>query len=335
MTAALGPILVATDFSEHARHAATRAARLAHDSHSALTLLHVRPARPAASLGEWLGAARAPVRPMIDRVERQLCQLASELAGDRHVAFGIEAATGSVLTGILRAAESVDAGLLVLGARGGGVLRRLLLGSTSQRLMRRTNRPLLVVRQPAQEPYRRVLVAVDFSAQSHDALLLAQRVAPGAKLVILTVFQLAFEGRLRFAGVDETTISIYRQRARAEARRQLPALAQAAGLSLPQWEPCVVEGRAERRIVEQVRLRDCDLVVMAPSDRSRAADLLLASVTRHVLAESHVDVLVSRAAPSGALVHSAPPPAGAVNGEPASAACLASSSRPAICGASR
>ena len=32
MTAPLGPILVATDFSGHARHAATRAARLAHDT---------------------------------------------------------------------------------------------------------------------------------------------------------------------------------------------------------------------------------------------------------------------------------------------------------------
>mmetsp|Transcript_90568 Transcript_90568/g.252139 ORF Transcript_90568/g.252139 Transcript_90568/m.252139 type:complete len:87 (-) Transcript_90568:9-269(-) len=56
MTAPLGPILVATDFSAHARHAATRAARLAHDTRSALTLMHVLPAQPVTKVREWLGA---------------------------------------------------------------------------------------------------------------------------------------------------------------------------------------------------------------------------------------------------------------------------------------
>ena len=193
----------------------------------------------------------------------------------------------------MRTAERVDARLLVLGARGVGFLRRLVLGTTSQRLMHRTDRPLLVVRQTAHRPYRRVLVAVDFSPQSRNALMLARRVAPNAKLVILTVFQVPFEGKLRFAGVDDATIELCRQRARAEARRQLHALAHEAGLSPSQWEPCVVEGDASRRIVEQEQSRDCDLVVLAPHGQSAAADLLLGSVTRHVLAEGNVDVLLS------------------------------------------
>ena len=56
----IGPILVATDFSAHARHAADRAARLAHEAHSALTLLHVLPGEPLAQIREWLGASSAP-----------------------------------------------------------------------------------------------------------------------------------------------------------------------------------------------------------------------------------------------------------------------------------
>lgn len=288
-----GPILVATDFSEHARHAATRAARLAHDTHSALTLVHVLPAQPATKIREWLGASSAPGREMCDQAHRRLRQLASELAGARRVELNIEAAAGPVPDEIVRTAESVDARLLVLGARGVGFLRRLVLGTTSQRLMRRTNRPLLAVRQTAHRPYRRVLVAVDFSPQSRHALTLARRVAPNAKLVILTVFQVPFEGKLRFAGVDDATIELYRQRARAEARRQLHALAHEAGLSPSQWEHCVVEGDVSRRIVEQAQSRDCDLVVLAPHVRSAAEDLLLGSVTRHVLAKGHADVLVS------------------------------------------
>lgn len=289
----LGPILVATDFSSHARHAVTRAACLANDIHPALTLMHVRPVHPTARIREWLGAASAPERRICDLARRQLDQLALELVSSRHVEINTEAVAGSALDEILRTGERVDARLLVLGGRGVGFLRRLVLGTTSQRLMRRTNRPLLVVRRLARQPYRRVLVAVDFSPQSLDALTLAQRVAPRAKLVILTVFQVPFEGKLRFAGVDDATFDIYRQRARASALQQLHALAHEAGLSPAQWELCVAEGDVSRRIVEQERSRDCDLVVLAPHVRSAAVDLLLGSVTRHVLAEGDVDVLIS------------------------------------------
>ena len=297
MMAPPGPILVATDFSGHARHAATRAARLAHDTRSALTLVHVLPAPPVTKIREWLGASSAREQKVCDAARRQLRQLASELTSVRRVEFDIEAAAGSAPDEIVRAAERVDARLLVLGARGAGFLRRLVLGTTSQRLVRRTDRPLLVVRQTANRSYRRVLVAVDFSPQSRHALILARRVAPNAKLVILTVFEVPFEGKIRFAGVDDATFEIYRQRARARALRQLHALAHEAGLSPSQWELSVVEGDASRRIVEQEQSRNCDLVVLAPGGQSAAADLLLGSVTRHVLAEGHVDVLLSTRMP--------------------------------------
>ena len=77
MTAPLGPILVATDFSGHALHAAARAARLAQGTHSGLTLMHVLPAQPATKIHQIdqrgflqdglvaLQAKRAgPVRPL-------------------------------------------------------------------------------------------------------------------------------------------------------------------------------------------------------------------------------------------------------------------------------
>ena len=293
MMATLGPILVATDFSGHALHAATRAARLAHDTRSALTLMHVLPAQPVKKIREWLGASSAPEQKSLEHAHRQLRQLASELTSVRHAELDIEAAVGSAPDEIVRTAQRVDARLLVLGARGAGFLRRLVLGTTSQRLVRRTDRPLLVVRQTAHRPYRRVLVAVDFSPQSRLALTLARRVAPGARLVILAVYQVPFEGKLRFAGVDDATFEFYRRRARARALRQLNALAHEAGLSPSQWEHFVVEGDASRRIVEQEQSSNCDLVVLAPHGPSAAADLLLGSVTRHVLAEGKVDVLLS------------------------------------------
>ena len=55
----------------------------------------------------------------------------------------------------------------------------------------------------------------------------------------------------------------------------------------------MVDGDASLRIVENEQLHNCDLVVLGKHGRSATADLLLGSVTKHVLAEGSVDVLVS------------------------------------------
>jgi nucleotide-binding universal stress UspA family protein len=289
----LGPILVATDLSAHARHAADRAARLAHESASPLTLLHVLPGEKIEQLRQWLGGGHAVEQQLQADTARQLQALADELRADRRVAVDTRQAAGPVLDEIVRAADALDAGLLVVGARGAGFLRRLVLGSTSERLLRRTQRPLLVVRQMAHEPYRRALLALDFSPWSRHAIDVARRVAPHAHLVLLNVFQVPFEEKLLFAGVDAGTIERYRRQARSEATRRVHALADAARLQAGRWEACIVEGDASLRIVEHEQAHDCDLVVLGKHGQSATEDLLLGSVTKHVLAEGSADVLVS------------------------------------------
>lgn len=291
----LGPILAATDFSAPARHAADRAARLARETGAALTLLHVLPGDALLSLRQWLGAGHAMEAHLRDEAQRQLAALADELQASRHVSVRAVNASGAVLDEVLREADALDATLLVLGARGAGFMRRLVLGSTSERLLRRTARPLLVVRQTAHEPYRRVLVALDFSPWSARAIELARRVAPHAQLLLFNAYQVPFEEKLHFAGVDAATIEHYRRHARADATQRVHALAAANGLKPGSWEPCIVEGDASQRIVEMEQERDCDLVVLGKHGQSVTEELLLGSVSKHVLAEGGVDVLVSTA----------------------------------------
>nr|MCU0964254.1 universal stress protein [Burkholderiaceae bacterium] len=235
-----GPILAATDFSAPARHAADRAARLAHEFGATLTLMHVLPGGALQELRQWLGTGHVMEQQLHDDARRQLGLLVAELQTHRHLAARAVNASGSVLDEINREAEALDAALLVLGARGAGFLRRLVLGSTSERLLRRTTRPLLVVRQMPHEPYRRVLVALDFSPWSAHAVTLARRVAPHARLLLFHAYQVPFEEKLHFAGVDLATIDRYRQRARADANQRVHALAASSGLKPSDWEPCIV-----------------------------------------------------------------------------------------------
>ncbi len=218
-----------------------------------------------------------------------------QLHDERHAQAQGLLAEGAVLDELIRQADTTATDLLVVGARGQSVLRRLVLGSTAERLLRRTRRPLLLVHERPHEPYRRVLVALDFSPWSGEALAIARRVAPHAHLHLLTVFHVPFEEKLRFAGVDAQTIAVYRQQARTEATQRLHAAAHRAALKPAQWTPCVMEGDAAVRILEQAEQADIDLVVLGKHGQSAAEELLLGSVTKHVLVEGRTDVLVSTA----------------------------------------
>lgn len=286
-------ILAATDFSAPARHAADRAAQLAHETGAPLTLMHVVPGKAFAELREWLGPAHATEQRLQDDARQRLQRVAAELQARRHVAVRTVHTCGSVLDDLLIEARSLNAGLVVTGARGEGFLRRRVLGTTAERLLRLTTVPLLVVRQLPHERYRRVLVAVDFSPWSLHTVKLARRWAPHAALVLLNAFQVPFGEKLRFAGVDSATIEQYRQRARAQATQRVHGLAHEAGLAAGSYTPCVVEGEASQCIVAQEQEHDCDLVVVGKHGQSAAEALLLGSVTKDVIADGGADVLIS------------------------------------------
>ncbi|MBW8469999.1 MAG: universal stress protein [Thiobacillus sp.] len=289
----LGPILAATDFSAPARHAAERAARLAQETGAPLTLMYVLPGGAMLELRQWLGTGHVMEQRLHDDAHQQLEAAVAALPASRQLGIRAVQATGAPIEEIGREAEAQNAGLLVVGARGAGFLRRLVLGSTAERLLRRATRPVLVVRQTPHEPYRRVFVALDFSPWSSQAIALARRVAPQARLVLFNAYQVPFESKLHYAGVDAATIDRYRQQARADAIQRVGSLATASGLNPDEWEPCIVEGEASQHILELEQEKDCDLVVLGKHGRSASEDLLLGSVSKHVLAEGSTDVLVS------------------------------------------
>jgi nucleotide-binding universal stress UspA family protein len=71
-----------------------------------------------------------------------------------------------------------------------------------------------------------------------------------------------------------------------------------AGLDPSAPHYCVLHGNATRHIIEQEQEEDCDLIVLGKHGQSKFEELLLGSVTKHVLAESTCDVVVSALATS-------------------------------------
>lgn len=290
----LSRILAATDLSAPARHATERAALVSKDTAAPLDLLHVANLAPLERLRQFMDTTPGEMESrVLDAARLRLHDLAASLQQRYGVVAGTHAVAGSLLAELAKKVDSLAADLLVCGAKGESVIRPLLLGTTALRVLSTATCPVLVVKQAPHELYCRLFVPVDFSPSSLRAIRHARSIAPQADIVLLHAFEAPFEGQLRYASVDEDTINQYRIVAKQEATQKLHALCDEAGLSPYETQRIVLHGDPILRIIEQEQEQDSDLIVMGKNGESMLEDLLLGSVTRHVLAESQSDVLVS------------------------------------------
>jgi nucleotide-binding universal stress UspA family protein len=287
-------VLAATDLSKPARHAAERAAMVSRETDTLLDLLHVVDLTPWERLRQLMGALPAEMEQRIlDAARQKLCDLGASLKQRYGVAAGIHVASGMLLRELAGMTDALAAGLLVCGATGESVVRPFVLGTTAQRVLSTTTCPVLMVRLHPHEPYRRLLVPVDFSPSSLRAIQHARSVAPRAHVVLLHAFDVPFEGLMRYASVAEDIVQQYRIAARQDALEKLRALRDEAGLSPDNTNLVVLFGDPTLRIIEQEQESDCDLIVMGKHGANVMEELLLGSVTKRVLVESQGDVLVS------------------------------------------
>lgn len=97
---------------------------------------------------------------------------------------------GDVVDQILSESTAWQSHAVVIGWRGHGRFRRLLMGSVSRAVLRRAEVPVLVVRRPV-HPVTRLVVGVDGSPAAHRAVQFLARIAPpkGGMITVATVLQ--------------------------------------------------------------------------------------------------------------------------------------------------
>jgi nucleotide-binding universal stress UspA family protein len=279
-------ILVATDFSRVANHAAHRAVLLARASGSArVELLHVLP--HLGRWARWLGPS-AEATDRFEHARLQIEELLPALRSESPVAIEGRLVSGRLIETLADAAKGAD--LVVVGAPGGW-LRNLMLASTVHRLLRRTRRPVLVVRQRAASPYRRVLVAIDLVTSPAKALASARDVAPQARFDVMHVYRAPFEGKLQYAGVSESAIENHRREASQAALARMTDLMLAQS-ALPRLTAHVVHGSAAVEVLDKQRDLDADLVVVSRSAKTLAEEWLVHGLTSRLLEEGAGDILV-------------------------------------------
>ncbi len=283
-------VLVATDGSRHAQAAIVTTLHFPWPARTRVRVMSARRTRAEYRQSILLSA--------LDRWAEQATENAGRtLSRRRWPNVEVEIADKRPVEGILDAARRFKADVIVVGWRGHGAVRRLLMGSVSRGVVRGATCAVLVVRRP--QRVRTIVVGVDGSDAAKRALAFVGQLVPprGGRVTLVTAVELLTPpSRGRVPGAASIAREVRRQntiRARAAAKELKGA---ASELTRIGWQPrtMLVHGEPLRDLLRAAVASRAQLLVVGARGTSGIRHLLLGSVAEGALNQSPVAVLVGR-----------------------------------------
>jgi nucleotide-binding universal stress UspA family protein len=293
----LRSILCPVDFSDQSKEALCWAIALATQHRSRLTVL--------TAVDPLLAqAAKARLNLDLSSVEtepalREFVKAALPAPASWAPETAIDVREGEASEVILEAADRARADLIAMGTQGLGGIRKLLLGSTTERVLRGTRTPLLavppgsaqiVVLDPSGPRWnmQTILMATDFSEASADAVLWAADLAQqlSVRLVfahIVTPAELAPPSESDGAQGDDERAT--------DARKRLDELSKRTSGNLER-DTVVAVGQPADSIASIAKERHAGLIVVGLTGQGGVLAPQPGSIAYRVLSLAHVPVLV-------------------------------------------
>jgi universal stress protein A len=145
-------ILVPTDFSKHSHNALRYATAFAEKFGAEIRLLHVVQDL-ALFIPDALGVAQ-PLPTAIEQFKAAACQALARYVEENnlgHLNLRTDVREGTPFLEIVRYAREAEVDLIVMGTHGHSGLAHVLLGSVTEKVVRKAPCPVLTVRHPEHE----------------------------------------------------------------------------------------------------------------------------------------------------------------------------------------
>ena len=300
----IGRILCPTDFSEFSLRALERAVSLARWFEARVTALHVLPrplVLPVGAIMPDLGVPMDLLRAQRQQGETTLGRWIEPFLGEG-VPIETRLVEGDPWREIQAAAEALPADLVIMGTHGRSGFEHLLLGSVTEKVLRRAPCPVLAVgaKDIASSPgplFHRILCAVDLTAASQATLDFALSLA-GENLARVTLLhvvenllgEVAPELYRRIPDVPSMGHTLVGQ-----AREQLHEAGRTAH-GFCDVSELVETGKAWQAILRVAKERCADLIVMGAHAHGGLERLFFGSTADQVVRQAPCPVLVVREA---------------------------------------
>lgn len=295
MSKKIETVLIGTSLTEESDQVVRAGLKVARAAGARVVLAHAFP--PHMIYG---GAPYVPELPEVVKAEKE--SLRRKIEGQAHL-LGIrpEERAGTILEigpahqVLVETAKTTNADMLVVGAAEEPILAKLL-GSTADRVVRKATCPVLVVRRELPMPPARVLLPVDLSLLSAEALreglevlgLLAGESGPEATLPEVEALYVVTDlDRHLFA--PEEAPERAEMKAREDLKRFLALHAADSGFKVV---PRTASGYVEDEILLRIREWQPDLVVLGTHGRSGFERFLLGSVATRIVRNGDANVLI-------------------------------------------
>lgn len=296
-------VLCPVDFSETSRHASDHALAIARWYKASISALHV--SSPALmSVSGLNGPADRVSDAELTRAQTETAAL-FEAARAGGVRIDVLVDVGQPARQIVDRAASLPADLIVMGTHGASGFEHLLLGSVTEKVLRKAPCPVLTVpphtRSTSTLPFRRLLCAVDFSDSSRRGLDFAASLAreSDAALTLLHVVEWPWHEPpapdLRELPPDQAAaLREFRRYTETSATERLKTWLSAAAPERRDTATRVVHGKSYVEILRVAAEDGADLIVMGVHGRNVADVMIFGSTTNQVVRHATCPVLTLR-----------------------------------------
>lgn len=297
-------ILCPVDFSECSDHALDCAVAMAAWYGAGVTALHVFANWPIANMIPSLGPTVVEAISLRERDRNDLMrELRHAAAHERHdvkIDVLLREAT-DIHCEILHQAHELSADVIVMGSHGRSGFERLLVGSMTEKVLRKAECPVMVVprrvgeAQSRRVQFKRILCPVDFADSSLGAVTYALSLAEEADAHLTLCHAIELPPELRESPMA-TGFNVAAVRATTEAAcmQRLRALVPDSVKSYCTVDTAVAEGQSSCEILRLARERKSDIIVMGVHGRGAVDLMVFGSTTREVIQEAACPVLTIR-----------------------------------------
>lgn len=267
-------ILLATDFSKSTENIVRKAIGLAKIFQAKITLIHVLPDNITDKKAKLL---------LNEAAMNQLEIINKSINSEGVLTNNSILEYGSPFDRIVVTANTINTNLLLIGA--GEKLENDIfqLGITAEKIIRRSNKPVWVIKRDRSLDIKKILCPVDFSRESKQALknaiIMARRF--NAELNILSVNQLVYSGPLSLKmDWHEQNVS-----KRLEHTKEFDLFLKKFNLVDMNWKKEIRDGDPDKEILATIKSQKTDLVIMGTTGKSGLSRMIIGSVTEKVIRE--------------------------------------------------